>query len=699
MIYVYRSGVPEPAELKKAKGPAYRKLKEYFDRPPRERSQSRPPFDSKVYTSRVVKTRLRKLFSGRCAYCETELGESEPGDVDHIRPMARAQGLKETSRDHYWWLAYEWENLYLCCRTCNKYKGNRFPVHGRRAPVGARGVDLLKEDRLLLDPCVDAPEEELNFNPDGTVDGVSERAVATIDILKLNRPRLVQARTTWMDAALRTARVMLRDLDPHKWDEESFVAWVMDERSGDPFQAAIRQHIRRFFQKATKPARAARKAVYEYSDEEDEVPVSTAMWIERIEIENFRCLKHVDLHFAPPSEDREPWVMLLGDNGTGKSSLLKAVALTLMQDKRLRRQVVPDAGGCVRRNGGTRSGCIRVHYGTGDPIELRFTKGKKVFEQVGEVPDQALLAYGSSRWLPFKKSKRSDRAPERVTVDRLFYPSEPLTDIEEWLARPQAIAADHFNLLATSLKGLLFPEDDEVELDEKKSRINRRNGELRVRVGGTTVSIAELSDGYRSMFALANDIMYNLSDASFDMDNVEGTVLLDEIEVHLHPFWKTRVVESLRDMFPRVRFLATTHDPLCLHGLGEGEVYRLIRDMETDIVAMYRTDVPKGIRADQLLIGEWFGLSTTRDAETRRMMSDHAKLLVKRRMTKSDKEKDVYFTKELRSRMREYMRVPMEQVAQKAVAEMMPDVSLDITPEARENIAKKVAARLKKKGK
>ena len=52
-------------------------------------------------------------------------------------------------------------------------------------------------------------------------------------------------------------------------------------------------------------------------------------------------------------------------------------------------------------------------------------------------------------------------------------------------------------------------------------------------------------------------------------------VLLDEIEVHLHPRWQIGIVEALRHAFPRVRFIASTHSPLCLHGLEREEIRKL----------------------------------------------------------------------------------------------------------------------------
>ena len=66
--------------------------------------------------------------------------------------------LSASTPDAYWWLAYEWANLYFSCEVCNRNKRNQFPVIGERAPTGATGRALRKELALLIDPCVDRPE-------------------------------------------------------------------------------------------------------------------------------------------------------------------------------------------------------------------------------------------------------------------------------------------------------------------------------------------------------------------------------------------------------------------------------------------------------------------------------------------------------------------------------------------------------------
>ena len=113
---------------------------------------------------------LLKLTRGKCAYCESRIEINQPGDVEHYRP----KGSVAESPDHpgYWWLASDWDNMLTSCANCNRVrshageragKGNRFPLadEAKRAFTPGAEVD---EDPLLLNPCLDSPEQVLVSN-------------------------------------------------------------------------------------------------------------------------------------------------------------------------------------------------------------------------------------------------------------------------------------------------------------------------------------------------------------------------------------------------------------------------------------------------------------------------------------------------------------------------------------------------------
>jgi hypothetical protein len=115
------------------------------------------------------------------------------------------------------------------------------------------------------------------------------------------------------------------------------------------------------------------------------------------------------------------------------------------------------------------------------------------------------------------------------------------------------------------------------------------------------------------VIAYSADIMRGLFERWGDMASAEGLVLIDELEVHLHPSWKIELVNRLRRAFPKAMFIVTTHDPLCLKGLRQGEIVVLRRNDENGQVFAV-TDLPsiEEMRADEILTSPHFALRSTR---------------------------------------------------------------------------------------
>ena len=137
--------------------------------------------------------------NGKCCYCERKRDIKLERDVEHFRPKLK---VKEAP-DHggYWWLAYEWNNLLISCKTCNTiHKGNHFPLREGSERVEAEGrIDT--EDALLINPAIENPEDYFIYATEKRVEGYLtkiipseedvERSQKTIQILDLNRSELL----------------------------------------------------------------------------------------------------------------------------------------------------------------------------------------------------------------------------------------------------------------------------------------------------------------------------------------------------------------------------------------------------------------------------------------------------------------------------------------------------------------------------
>lgn len=136
---------------------------------------------------------------GKCCYCERKRDETREPDIEHFRPKTE---IKEVGKPGYWWLAYEWDNLFFSCRRCNQEKGSKFPIQkgGKRATKP--GDDLSDEHAILLHPIDEDPEDSIGYVwenlPAPTAMPVKKdvegRASKTIEILALERSELAEER-------------------------------------------------------------------------------------------------------------------------------------------------------------------------------------------------------------------------------------------------------------------------------------------------------------------------------------------------------------------------------------------------------------------------------------------------------------------------------------------------------------------------
>jgi hypothetical protein len=352
---------------------------------------------------------------------------------------------------------------------------------------------------------------------------------------------------------------------------------------------------------------------------------ATTKYVYAVEATNWKAVRHVRIELPGGGTERAPWMTLLGENGAGKSSLLPGIALALLgQRSRDNLRLRPDS---FIRNG-ARSAEIKVWLtGIDEPCVLTARRGQPGFGGSTD-PKVLILAYGATRLLPGASHAPTEPAPptsdDIADVDNLFDPFVPMADANAWLL---SLDDPRFEAAARALRDLLGLEGTDALLRYRKA------GEVRCRTLGAVVPLARMSDGYQSVVATACDVMAVLLSRWGDMNAAEGIVLLDELGAHLHPRWRMRIVESLRRVFPRVQFLVTTHDPLCLRGLGDGEVALVQRREDADATVVVRQDLPPiaGLRADQLLTSELFGLRSTVDPQLEVAFDEYYRLLALRR--------------------------------------------------------------------
>lgn len=679
-------------------------------------------FEFKVHRQRQVRDALSQVFSGKCAYCESKLYFG-PGDVEHYRPKSPV--VESKGHEGYWWLASRWENLLLVCIDCNRPrqhgasisgKGNRFPLVNERNRAYVPGDEIM-EQPLLLNPCVDKPEKWLIFDRDGSVASKHLRGQATIELLGLNRPSLVKARKSTAEKLLFLISLVntMNSAQPRGVAAHAELEGALNQiqthfAPEHEYSLLCKQIAAPFLRKMEKRSLTAgsetadvisraeivqakqslqsyqeRLASYSLKNEKGrEVYRSQRRLIETISISNIKAIRHLFLEISGDTVGGAPWMMLLGENSTGKSTVLQAVSIAIMGPgyfcELIEEHKISPADFLRYRCKSAKvqvklSGFERPHTVIIEPGKVQFISpnGKTATVTclkngetriVGEPWDGQvmLLGYGATRLLP--RNNSTGKKPTFLRVENLFNPFVPLTDADAVLLKASEA---NFAAMALALKDLLS-----LPLD---TPFIRDHGRVMVKLHGSLVSLRHLSDGYQSVVALAMDILEIGQRLWITLSNAEGIVLLDEIGTHLHPTWKMRIVASLRRALPGIQFIATTHEPLCLRGLEQGEVVVLKRDLEQQVIAVDQLPSPSDFRIDQLLTSEFFGLNSTVDEDVERDFDTYYALLAKEKKTPDEKYQLAELTTSLKGRR--YLGVTLrEQLMYQAIDQLIADGTL-----------------------
>lgn len=739
MIYIDRNSISKPKIFNSKKTIiAIEKLEEFYTRKDVLKNQQRfnQPFRGEFH--KILKNNLRELFNEKCAYCESKINPAAAtGDIDHFRPKSGTRGYdKKFNPDHYWWLTYEWNNLYYSCPVCNRYKATWFPLINEPVKIKTPYHKIILEEKpLLIDPCNDLPHYHLTFDTDGNVIPITERGKVTIDILKLNREDLVLARFEAIKEEYDNSEVVLKTFEENNPNglKSIFSNWfsIINGDSAKSYLGARIMFINYFLNSNSKvkefyenietlgdvKTKFSINEMPKYIEEVNEKSIEESLidfseiknqvYLRSLELKNFKCFSELKIEFknsigfegfsSPdfPSDDfkttnfiQEPWVVFLGENGVGKSSILQAISLCLMGDAYRKKltEITPDR---LLKND-EKDGYIKLFLvGDKEPITIEFSEGAKNFKTNKKSAVTLLAGYGSIRVLPKNKLVEETRTRGSIKVLNLFDYSYSLTDVKKWLLKKRTTS--DFGKIALSLKDLLLLDSikDEIQQDLKGE-------EIWIIKNGRKQSLEQQSDGYKTVIALAVDIMAFFIRENVNFELAEGIVLIDELGTHLHPRWKMRIVKSLRNAFPKLQFIVTTHEPLCLRGLSEGEVIVLTKDENENIKSINELPDPSKFRVDQLLTSPFFGLSSAISPETEEIFNEYYKLLAKDESERTRKDKERLMTLSDKVSNIKYLGDTLrEELALYVIDELIAQTkTVDIRNQKIENLKKEVKKRV-----
>lgn len=202
MIPIDKSAVMVPAILDPGHPanksvPVIRKLEKAHDS-----GQVKFEFDSDLYGHKTVKDALVFVQHGKCCFCESDVRHIAHGDVEHYRPKGGVQ-IDENApltQPGYYWLAYDFDNLFFSCQICNQsYKKNFFPLadETKRARSHHDAAKIADETPLIVNPALDQPAVHIFFNREIPI-GIDQKGELTIRRIGLDRDQLNKHRLKYL---------------------------------------------------------------------------------------------------------------------------------------------------------------------------------------------------------------------------------------------------------------------------------------------------------------------------------------------------------------------------------------------------------------------------------------------------------------------------------------------------------------------
>jgi len=272
------------------------------------------------------------------------------------------------------------------------------------------------------------------------------------------------------------------------------------------------------------------------------------MAIDSIKIDNFYSIQNIELQNLKDKNE----IYIVGENGDGKTLLLQAIAVGLAG------VVEGEVFDLVKSQ---KKATIEVI----DSNTVHYTKDSdKHYNQ--------LLAYGASRYNSCQM--KEDNAGYLTLFENRYDLKSPIKwlqylDHSEKSGKKNIISVDDAKkliaqLLNTEVKIDISPES--VTFTEK----------------GSPVEFDQLSAGYKGVITIICDMIERLHKKQpfvSDIKDFRGVVLIDEVELHLHPKWKYNFMKKLRDTFPNIQFIVTTHSPTVILGASKEAVfYKIYKD-------------------------------------------------------------------------------------------------------------------------
>lgn len=307
------------------------------------------------------------------------------------------------------------------------------------------------------------------------------------------------------------------------------------------------------------------------------------MKIDELEIENIGGIKNLNLSF------NDKMNVICGTNGIGKTTILDIIvdAFSYGQKSRLKRNSLADFGKyklSINENGIIKKFEEKIEEFT--PI-----REKRCSYTFGEFINK-ILFFGIDRSIPYIQldSIKSDKKIEPYQIGEVINSGIKITDAKNWFINRYAFHDKEDSLDRIQIGNFEFSKNIFSLLDDtiRFKTVKGNTYDIILSTPKGDIYFEYLSSGYKSciyiLLGIIKEIEYRYSSSPIRVIDFDGVILIDELDLHLHPIWQAELVSVLKKCFPKAQFIVTTHSPSLLQSLETQEIIALYMDEKNNIL-------------------------------------------------------------------------------------------------------------------
>jgi len=294
--------------------------------------------------------------------------------------------------------------------------------------------------------------------------------------------------------------------------------------------------------------------------------------IKQIQIENYQGIVKTNIVNIPVDTQ---WIFLTGENGFGKTMVLQAIAISLFgnQDKQ---RILADSE-CHTWVEFKNHGNNQINI-LGTPQFQPFTH---------------FVAYGSSRLEIQNQQTRNEISDKSATTYGIFNTDGILLNIEYELFIGYLKKNAKYDIIKNTLLKLL-PLIADIQVNDKDEVVYLEKEHENSDKTYNALPFRKLASGYKNIIAMIGDMLirfYAQQPEVIEPQYFCGIVLIDELDLHLHPKWQRKLPKLLSNVFPKVQFIASTHSVIPFLGAPENSVFLKVSRSQEQGITIERINI------------------------------------------------------------------------------------------------------------